>query len=555
MKRWAIALAVLLALVIGWIAWNSGASKAPPVVGEATKPTAAAPSAEANLDRGAPKQSTASSAPEAARPAASPAAPAALDSAEILVRGSVRDEQGQPAKSAYLRWVESSGTEHFVGCTDGAYAAPGLRPGHYLVVLGGEAYKREELQVDLAATPQVQQRDFVVHAGMRFPIRVVDASGASPLGPPNSDSTRRVRHLTVRATRQEPPSVVDAQWAATNQLSECGEFLPSGYLEHGHEHESADFFGLLSLSEPPPLYVSLAFGNQTVASRRIEELPKELVFTIDPEKLRSMLAGLRVRILDSDGRSPLPGVGVTLMSQHSAGQRAATGDDGRAEFADLYPGAYDLNLFLKGRPPRGREVVPVAGQLLDLGDIVMLEGGAQYVRIEFPGSLRPDVAFVIHPADPGNPLGTLDLPDGSIWAVRSSNRVSIPFPGPGSYDLRIVLVGDPRERETIHLGALPTRIVFGDTPGEDVVVRLEETSTVALIPPKDPPPGVRWLISTAAGQPAKLVRIEGSQPKLVELPRGSYSVMPVSSEKGLLDPVEPQSFTVGAESSAVELPL
>ena len=66
---------------------------------------------------------------------------------------------------------------------------------------------------------------------------------------------------------------------------------------------------------------------------------------------------------------------------------------------------------------------------------------------------------------------------------------------------------------------------------------------------------MRWLITTADGRPAKLVRIEGSQPRLVELPRGSYSVLPVSTERGQLDPVEPQSFTVDAESSAVELHL
>lgn len=556
MKRLAIALALLVVLAVGWLAWSSKGTKARAVV--ARPPASSAPTqpeAE-SITSSAPEATRSGVRSESAPPPASnaPSSPP-LDSAEILVRGSVRDEQGQPAKSAYLRWVENSGTEHFVRCTDGAFAAPGLRPGHYLVVLGGEAYRREELQIDLSATPVIQSRDFVVHAGMRFPIRVVDASGASPLGPPDSDATRRAWSLTVRATRNAPPETVNALSPSTNEFSECGEFNSRYLLDPEEAPLGADALGLLTLSQPPPLFVSLAFGNRTVATRRIEELPKELVFTIDPERLRSLLAGVRLRLVETDGRTPFVGASVTLSTQNGAGGQVSSGADGRAEFLERISGAYEVRLAAKGRALQGRSVVLEPGQVLDLGDIAMIEGSMQFVRFEYPGSIRPDVAFVVNRVDPDHPLGTLDLPYGSIWSSRTCNRVAIPFPGPGTYELRIVLVGDARERDSIHLGALPTRFVLGETPGEDIVVRLEETSTVALIPPQDPPPGLRWLISSSRGQPAQLVRIEGSQPKLVELPRGSYSVMPVSSGKGELDPVEPQSFTVGTESSAVELHL
>jgi hypothetical protein len=348
---------------------------------------------------------------------------------------------------------------------------------------------------------------------------------------------------------------VNALSPSTNELSECGEFNSRFLLDPGEAQLGADALGMLTLSQPPPLFVSLAFGNRTVSTQRIEELPKELVFTIDPEMLRSLLAGVRLRLVQADGRTPFVGGSVTLSTQNGAGGQVSTDADGRAEFLERIPGAYEIRLAAKGRALQGRSVVLEPGQVLELGDIAMVEGSTQFVRFEYPGSLRPDVAFVVNPAEPGNPLGTLDMPYGSIWSSRTSNRAAIPFPGPGSYELRIVKVGGPMERETIHLGALPARFVLGETPGEDIVVRLEETSTIALIPPRNPPPGVRWLISAADGQPAKLVRIEGSQPTLVELPHGSYSVMPVSSEKGLLDPVEPQAFTVGAESSAVELHL
>ncbi|MBK7645600.1 MAG: carboxypeptidase regulatory-like domain-containing protein, partial [Planctomycetes bacterium] len=257
--------------------------------------------------------------------------------------------------------------------------------GHYLVVLGGEAYRREELQVDLAATPQVQQRDFVVHAGMRFPIRVVDASGASPLGPPDSEATRRAWSLTVRATRSAPLETVNALSPSTNELSECGEFNARHLLEPGEANLGADALGLLTLSQPPPLFVSLAFGNRTVATQRIEELPKELVFTVDPEMLRSLLAGVRLRLVQADGRTPLVGGSLTLSTQNGAGGQVSSDADGRAEFLERIPGAYEIRLASKGRALQGRSVVLEPGQVLDLGDIAMREGSMQFVRFEYPG--------------------------------------------------------------------------------------------------------------------------------------------------------------------------
>jgi hypothetical protein len=193
--------------------------------------------------------------------------------------------------------------------------------------------------------------------------------------------------------------------------------------------------------------------------------------------------------------------------------------------------------------------------VLDLGEIVQRGGEPLYVRFDFPTAVQPWVGFALQPADPGNPLGSLDRPYGALWSTRFGNRVAIANPGPGTFDLIIASVGDSRDAERPHLGALPQRIVLGDQVAEDIVVKLEVTTTVALIPPRDPPPGVRWLISTQDGRPAKLVRIEGSQPQLVELPQGSYSIMPVSDEPGFLELIEPQPFEVGASMVAVELSL
>ena len=74
----------------------------------------------------------------------------------------------------------------------------------------------------------------------------------------------------MSATRHAPPESVYALPLSTDELSECGEFSRRFLLEPGREALGADVLGMLTLSEPPPLFVSLAFGNRTVATRRID---------------------------------------------------------------------------------------------------------------------------------------------------------------------------------------------------------------------------------------------------------------------------------------------
>lgn len=556
MKRVLCALAVLLALVIGWLAWSSRAAVAPPVVTRSADSSTSTPRGEEEPVGSASGSSRAPLEPEAhAQPAANPAdsAAGAIESAGILVRGTMRDEQGKPAEKSGLRWVESSGVEHFGVCTDGEYSIAGLRAGHYLVVFGGENYRREELPVDLAAAPEVQRYDFVVHPGMRFPIRIVDSNGVSLLPKEGDQEAMRAWILTVHATRREPTGTVECLSPYTNQNSECGMFLSSFLLEPRHEVLGAGVLGMLALSERPPLYVSLAFGSSVVASRRIEEVPKELVFTIEPELLRSRLAGVRVRLVGADHKTPAAGGSVMLQAQSSGTLSSKTDDDGRVEFLERTPGTYELWLMAKGCSMQSRRAVLVPGEVLDLGDVVLSEGPSLKVRFEFPGSERSRIVFDLVPSQPDNPLGSLDQQHGTLLSTGDKGESILPFPGPGQYDLRIATGGGPGTGAATHIGALPTRVLLGDTPPEVIVVRLEVTTTVTLNPPKDSRPGVRWLISTSDGRPVKLVRIEGTQPKLVELPRGRYSVVPISAEERSFDPSKRQHFEVGAEPSTVEL--
>src|SRR5260221_9710673 len=153
MKSWALALAALLAVVIGWLAWRSKAADAPPVIAQAPAASTPGPRKEEVFHAPCSESSRASPAPAAKDPVvASPAtqAPLPVESAAILLRGAVRDEQGNPVASAHLGWTDDRGLVTYSGVTDGSYSTAGLHPGHMLLEISGWGRRTEQFDLELA---------------------------------------------------------------------------------------------------------------------------------------------------------------------------------------------------------------------------------------------------------------------------------------------------------------------------------------------------------------------------------------------------------------------
>jgi len=179
MKRSTLALVALLMVGIAWLVWRPSAPDASPPAPPASETSATAPELQQRPATPAPASSTAAVNPESlTRNDPSPAtAAAAADATEILLRGRVLNEKDEPVTGASLRWLDDNGSERSAAIANGDYALPGMRAGRYIVALVGAGLRRDSIDVELAARPAIQERDFRAHGNPQVLIRLLDASG------------------------------------------------------------------------------------------------------------------------------------------------------------------------------------------------------------------------------------------------------------------------------------------------------------------------------------------------------------------------------------------
>ena len=541
-----VGLAVILAAIV-WLARQERPSTIPPDVSNA--PAKPVDSAKLSAERASavsnpkPCEKTATSPTPPAAPAAAPTPP--LDSAEILLRGTVHDEHGKPVPDFWMYWYDDAGAHLRLAGKDGAYSLAGLHPGHHVVTLVAVGWRREDVDVDLAPAPEIQTRDFVLQTLPQIVIRLATPSGAAPTGAGFERRPFGGNSLRVYATRKEPPSFLPPRWYSGSMNSECGVFDDHWFSNLDLRRET-DVIGTLALTAPPPLFVSLFHENVLLATRRIEEIPRELAFTLEPDALRSKLSGVRVRLLQADGRTPVTKGGVNL---GSAG--GPTDAEGRSEWLDQLPGPCTLVFRALGAAAIRRDVELVPSEVLDLGDVVMKPGPDFLIRFEFPGEFHSSVQFSLRPESRGDPFGTLDGRPRYDLGSEPDGRARIPFPGPGAYELRVLRVNGAEYDTRAHFGARPVRVVLGAEPAGEIVVRLEPTTEVWLRAPRGCVGDSQWLITSVDGVPAEFVQLSGRAPRHLELLPGEYTIARV--EEGTRELGKAQSFTVGAGIMSLEL--
>jgi len=460
----------------------------------------------------------------------------------------VRDDRGQPVAQAVLLWTDDRGTESYAGVENGAYSAPGLSAGHMIVQISGRGWHTEQFDVALDAQPSVQQRDFTAHANAQILIKLVDADGQPIFG---SGGGRKHPGNMVRAmaSRRAPPALLGADSDVLAHDSECARFANRWELTYEHKDLATDVLGVLELLEPPPLFVSLLSGAAVLETRELTELPAELVFTFEEEDLRAKLGGLRVRLLEADGRTPAAGRGVELFSDIT--MYAKSDPEGRAELHDILPGGYGLTVNAEMSAQVGPKIVIAPGQILDLGDVTLVPVPMQLLRFVFPEGKESTLQFVFKPEIAGDPLQTLGPSDNRVHGTEIPGPTRMSFPGPGTYELRVTNVGDFGGRESLHFGALPQRVVLGDQPAGEIVVRIEPTTEVLLKPARESRGEAVWLLSTADGLPCRRVRIAGRAPGRIELVPGSYTIAHIDPATRAIG--SRQAFTVGGRFTSVEL--
>jgi len=545
------AIAVLVLLIV-WFARRDRMSPVPAAIPAATQLSAPAEpienaqlAAEHAHAAAESKKTESTAASRSASPAASTPFAPQLDSAEILVRGSVRDERGELLPSCGLIWIDESGRRSYVSTQAGAYSLPGVHPGAYIVVLYGTDLRREGIDTTLAAEPAVQQRDFVAHAQPDIIVRLKgrEAQLSNAGGAGVKSTVRLDQGLTVRASLRAPRAELRSMPSDGVEYSDCGMYF-ARTLQPPGAVLPADGIGRLRLDETPPLFVGLYCGNTLLESRKLEELPRELVFEIDPERILAQRTALRARLVRREDGAAIPSklVMLDLLSKR-------TDAAGSAEYSNLIPGPHAFEILLEDGSTQKHMVVLPAGKRLDLGDVALRPLEKLSVHFELPAGERPEVNFMLKKDEPGDPLEALAL--GPLFQSQQEDPTRISYPGAGTFVLRVVSVSAANGKGSPPLSAFPLRATLGDAPGETLSVKLLPTTAVCLRPPRDSKHDSRWLIALENGEPFKLVRCRGREPTSVGLPQGSYTIAridPLTEKIGTAMP-----FLVGAGPSTVEL--
>ena len=546
MKRLILAVGAAAVLVLTLIVWRERQEQHAAVASSALpeSPTAAPQSPIQGTGRDASPTSRAL--PSDRAPASEPPSPAEAASTEILVRGSVRDEKGIPVPSVRLTWTNERASQVVAEVKDGAYAVAGLHAGRYVVELSNAGWRSEQFDVALTGAAPIEERNFTAHANPTILIRLVSADGAQLFGFDADQKPLPGNLLIACASRRAPPSVLgpDAQQGA----SDCARFESRWTLQNLHEDVGPDCLGRVELFERPPLYLTILSGSAVVAQREIQEAPAELVFTVGTDDLRSKLAGLRVRLLQPDGRTPVDQGDVVFIHAPSRGKSDA---DGLVEVRDLLPGRHTITLGASGCGGRMQEVTLEPGVVLDLGDVPLTHAPKVSLRFEFAGDSRPSVRFTFRREQAGDPLGTLSLYDNLAFASGDKNPYELSSFDPGAYELRVIGFGSPMDRTKLHMGARPVRVVIRDQPTNEVEVKIVAQTEVLLRTGSDSAGLSRWLVSTQDGLPCRRVWINGRAPTSIELVPGEYTIARIDSENSSLG--KAQAFRVGSESSTVEL--
>ncbi len=547
----AAGIAVLVVLVV-WYSRQQRPATIPPEVSGATLRSAPAdpvedarPTAE-QASRATNSKTSVSIVDAPTLPAATSTTPTPpLDPAEILVRGVVRDEHAQPLPNCALIWIDEHGQRRDVGTQAGAYSVPGLHPGAYIVVLWGTDLRREEIDTTLAAEPAVQQRDFVAHAQPDIVVRLkgreaelANAGGAAP-----SKRLRLDQGLSVRASLREPRAELRSMPNDSVEYSDCGTFFRRTQPSAGAGFP-ADGIGRLVLNEAPPLFVGLYCGATLLESRRLEELPRELVFDLAPERILAQRATLRARLVRAEDATPIPAKMVMLDLLPKT-----TDAEGRVEYSNLIPGPHSFEILLEDGSTQMQPVVVSPGKLLDVGDVALRPIEKLSVHFEFPAPERAEVNFTLTKDEPGDPLAALAL--GTVFQSQPEDPTRIPFPGAGSFVLRVVSISGASGKGLPPLAALPLRLTLRDAPTAPLTVTLLPTTAVCLRPPRDAKRDSRWLIALANGEPFKIVRCRGREPTSVGLPQGSYTIAridPLTETIGT-----PTPFLVGTAQQTLDL--
>ena len=266
------------------------------------------------------------------------------DPVGILVYGSVRQGDGATIRGCPLvRLTTAAGrVESMLTDARGAFSFTGISAGDWTLSAALVGYRGASQAIHLDSTAPVQRFDLVIAGRARIPVRFQTPDGRALLDVLNDDrETYRPFDVTlgVVATHDRVPPGLPEKSLDHFQRYGLGEFVSA---RHSFDaigappRPEAGVDGVLLVEERFPMYVSAVWRTAVLETRRLESLPTELVFVLQPEQVRALWGGFRMRCVDAEDKSPLPS--FVSLRQHSYTSTGGAARNGELEFTRLPPG-------------------------------------------------------------------------------------------------------------------------------------------------------------------------------------------------------------------------
>lgn len=387
-----------------------------------------------------------------------------------LVFGRVLDEDGDPIEGdAYVTFYDPDGERLQVKAdAQGRYSMSGLGAGRWRLIGSAWRHWRTGEYVDLASGQDPLRQDFRLERAPVVQVRVTGPDGA-PIHEALREAGLSSSELLPVATAEAPGAVFSEVVGSYNNGFGVGSFWQSGF---NGERLPPEYLGVLVLNQELPAHVSLVNYHGVLATQFVAAGADEAAFVLDPETLRSSLAGLRVCLVDAGSGDPLQG-NIDLNDQRSWGPGVSLDDAGAALFEGKPPGRYTLSFRAPGLERVQEAVELQAGHILDLGTLALEPGRTLVARVLDPEGQPATVAF------------ELGEQTGDPRAVRfdwtheySSDGGELRIEGLSAGDFVLRSAGDEDDRFAAHTVEFSTRA--GSV--EDLVIRLVPAVRLSVQP-------------------------------------------------------------------------
>ena len=292
-----------------------------------------------------------------------------------VLYGRTVDGSGEAVPGVWITLESEASGRRLSGrsAEDGAFAFACMEAGTWTVQTrkSGHVPGYERLPLRDAAAPRYLE--LRIPEALRVEVEIVGSSGkaADHL---LSALPHHVRYgFSVFATQEPSGASLPVASGADIQNFGLADWWPR-WLRGAHSDEldalPRSVEGLLDLHTEPPVWLHLALRGHVLHSQLLPPGTSRLRFTLAEGRLSQQLAGLRVRILDENGRPR--GEEVTARVEGPLGhwsREMQPDETGRVDFGALPPGRATFRVLGKGTELFLRELNLPLGGTTELGDL------------------------------------------------------------------------------------------------------------------------------------------------------------------------------------------